>query len=239
MEPSPRGGPRPSLIKRSPKDALLLEDQHQNSLEAYGPPSVLVNGGYTVLHSPNSAGRYLLPPRGPITSDLLKLARPELQLELRTALFQAFDKGKSVVTPPVDMTLDGKPCRVTLSVRPRKPLTENGKPRERQALVVFLEDEIDILPHETAPKADRDLARGHARISQLETEAERLREQLQVTTEEYDSSNEEMKAANEELQSINEEYHLTTEELGDQQGGAGGRQRGASDRQQRAEEPAR
>ncbi len=213
MEPSPRGGPSSALLKRSPKDALLLEDQHQKSLEAYGPPSVLVNGDYTILHISNSAGRYLLPPRGPITSDLLKLARPELQLELRTALFQAFDKGKSVVTTPIDLALDGSSCRVTISVRPRKPLAENGKARERQALVLFLEDEIDTLPRPAGAQPDRDLARGRARISQLETEAERLREQLQITTEEYDSSNEEMKAANEELQSINEEYHLTTEEL--------------------------
>jgi two-component system CheB/CheR fusion protein len=42
---------------------------------------------------------------------------------------------------------------------------------------------------------------------------QRLREQLQVTIEEYDSSSEEMKAANEELQSINEEYRSATEEL--------------------------
>jgi two-component system CheB/CheR fusion protein len=47
----------------------------------------------------------------------------------------------------------------------------------------------------------------------LQNEVQRLREQLQITIEEYDSSNEEMKAANEELQSINEEYRSATEEL--------------------------
>jgi two-component system CheB/CheR fusion protein len=49
--------------------------------------------------------------------------------------------------------------------------------------------------------------------SQLQAEIQRLREQLQITIEEYESSNEEMKAANEELQSINEEYRSATEEL--------------------------
>ena len=47
----------------------------------------------------------------------------------------------------------------------------------------------------------------------METEVRRLREQLQISIEEYDSSNEELKASNEELQSINEEYRSATEEL--------------------------
>jgi two-component system CheB/CheR fusion protein len=50
-------------------------------------------------------------------------------------------------------------------------------------------------------------------VARLQSENQHLREQLQVTIEEFDSSNEEMKASNEELQSINEEYRSATEEL--------------------------
>jgi len=70
-----------------------LDDKHRKALEGYGPPSILVDENYAILHISETAGRYLLQPKGPITSDLLKLVRPELQLELRTALFQAFLPG--------------------------------------------------------------------------------------------------------------------------------------------------
>jgi two-component system CheB/CheR fusion protein len=80
--------------------------------------------------------------------------------------------------------------------------------------VFFIEDEVEdadevpeefVTPHS---QAERDQL-----IKDLQADNQRLREQLQITIEEYESSNEEMKAANEELQSINEEYRSATEEL--------------------------
>ena len=85
---------------------------------------------------------------------------------------------------------------------------------ERQALVFFIEDEVEdpdqALEDQALPRTPGDRVQ---LVGQMQGEIQRLREQLQITTEEYDSSNEEMKAANEELQSINEEYRSTTEEL--------------------------
>jgi len=80
--------------------------------------------------------------------------------------------------------------------------------------VVFLEDELD----EPAGPITGEIAGIRERendqlVAQLEAEASRLREQLQITVEEHESSIEEMKATNEELQSINEEYRSATEEL--------------------------
>ncbi len=86
---------------------------------------------------------------------------------------------------------------------------------EKQALVLFLENELDESIEMPGKDIDQ-LANREERntlVAQLQTEVQHLREQLQVTIEEYDSSNEEMKAANEELQSINEEYRSATEEL--------------------------
>ena len=196
------------------EEPVILEEQHQRALEYYGPPSIIVNERYVILHVSESAGRYLHQPKGPITGDLLTLVRPELQLEVRTALFHAFEKAKATVSRPVTVQFNGHRRRVVVAVRPRPVDGPVDRMAEFQALVLFIEDELldpdeitegMLVPH---TQAERDQM-----VAQLQAEIQRLREQLQITIEEYDSSNEEMKAANEELQSINEEYRSATEEL--------------------------
>jgi hypothetical protein len=41
---------------------------------------------------PRTAGRYILPSGGPLSGDVVDLARPELRLELHSALHRAFDQ---------------------------------------------------------------------------------------------------------------------------------------------------
>jgi two-component system, chemotaxis family, CheB/CheR fusion protein len=141
---------------------------------------------------------------------LLKQVRPELHLELRAALFHAFNTDKAVLAKPVAVTFNGHARRVVVSVRPRRGEAAS----EKQALVFFLEDETAVPQVEAeASQAYHQDDRNQALVAQLEADVGYLREQLQTVTEEYESSNEEMRAANEELQSINEEYRSATEEL--------------------------
>ncbi|HSJ86870.1 MAG TPA: PAS domain-containing protein, partial [Anaerolineales bacterium] len=200
--------------ERVPEESMLLEEQHQRALESYGPPSIIVNEQYRILHVSENAGRYLHQPKGPITGDLLTLIRPEMQLEVRTALFHAFEKGTATVSGPIAVSLNGHRRRVIVSVRPRPEGLSFDHATERQALVLFLEDEvIDADEVAEEPFAPSTQAEPDQVVAHLQAEIQRLREQLQITTEEYNSSNEEMKAANEELQSINEDYRSATEEL--------------------------
>ena len=189
-----------------------VEELHRASLEQFGPPTVLVGEDYNVVHVSESAGRFFTLPKGAVTADVLKLVRPELQMELRSALFQAFEKGRAVLTHPVPMRFDGQPHNVAVFVRPRAPRAASPL-AEREALVVFLEDEFERLEGDKSTGVMPSGEREDAMVLQLEAEVTRLREQLQATIEEFDSSNEEMKAGNEELQSINEEYRSATEEL--------------------------
>jgi two-component system CheB/CheR fusion protein len=197
---------------RLSEEGSTAEGQHQRALEFYGPPSVLIDARYQVLHVSETAGRYLQQPKGPITGDLLKLVRPELQLELRKVLSQAFEKGQAIVSPSIPVQFNGHPRRVVVSVRPRTD-PDLDQITEKQALVVFLEDEIDEPGETLESHAPANGAESDTRPAQLAGEVQRLREQLQLTVEEYERSNEEMKATNEELQSINEEYRSATEEL--------------------------
>jgi two-component system CheB/CheR fusion protein len=203
-------------FSRSLQEPEIMEEQHQSALESYGPPSLLVNERYVILHVSEHAGRYLHQPKGPITGDLLTLVRPELQLQLRTVLFHAFEKGKATASRPVNIQFNGHKRRVVLWVRPRSDYSNPERITEKQALVFFIEDEVDS-PDETTGTMDAVVPSTEAErdqmVAQLQSEIQRLREQLQITVEEYESSTEEMKAANEELQSTNEEYRAATEEL--------------------------
>ena len=208
-ETSPR-----HLTGRLVDEVAMPEEQHYYAIETYGPPSLVVNQRNAILHVSETAGRYLLQPKGPITGDVISLVRPELQFELRNALFHAFEKGKASVSRPISVRFNGHTGRVVISVRPRHEPEHLEEPGNHQALVLFLEDEVFDADQslEEAPET-RTPAERDQMIVQLQAEIQRLREQLQITTEEYDSSAEEMKAANEELQSINEEYRSATEEL--------------------------
>jgi two-component system CheB/CheR fusion protein len=196
-------------------DLPALDEAHKQALEQFGPPSILVNGEYHIVHLSETAGRYLLQPKGPITSELLKIIRPELQMDLRAALFQSFDEERIIISKPIPVQFNGHARKVVFSVLPRKKSTEGPNHPEKLALVVFLEDELPESASDSQTEAEHgsDRARDSALIQQLEAEIRQLREQMQVTVEEYESSNEEMKAGNEELLSINEEYRSATEEL--------------------------
>ena len=198
--------PRPHSVNEIPR----LTEEHAQALEVHAPPSVLINEHYAILHVSETAGRFLIQPSGPITTELLKLIRPELQLELRTALLQVFEKNQAVLTSPIPVKFNGHPHRVILSIQPRFHVTENGKRQEKRAIVFFLEDDQEEPVRYPAPA---EAGTKHALVRQLENEVRRLREQLQASIEQYESSSEELKASNEELQSINEEYRSATEEL--------------------------
>lgn len=198
--------------KRSVTDVSLIQD-HLKALEETGPPSIWVDEDYMILNISESAGRFLVYPGGPVTNHLLHLVRPELHTELRSALFQAFEKGKSTVSTPLNVHLDGGTERVVIAVRLDKRKAEFKKEQARRALVIFIEDEDAAGPGVEKAAKDRSVQRSEDVVKQLEREVHHLRSRLQASLEEFNSSNEEMKAANEELQSINEEYRSTTEEL--------------------------
>ena len=204
---------RPLHTPRTHTTAELprLADEHFRAVEVHAPPSVLIDDKYAVLHVSESAGRYLVQPSGPITTDLLKLVRPELQLELRTALFRAFEKDHAILSPPIAVRFNGNAHRVILSIKPQHGTAKDGSKQEKHALVFFLEDE-QVEPTIEATQ-EQDSTSQNALVRQLENQVRRLGEQLQASIEEYESSSEELKASNEELQSINEEYRSATEEL--------------------------
>lgn len=200
---------------RNLEQTQTVEERYEKVLETHGAPSVIINENHVILHLSKTAGRYLLPPEGSLTSDVLKLVRPELQLELRNAIFQAFEKDRSIVGNPVFVQFNGHPHRVVLAVRPIPDVKSTRESGEKEALVLFLENEVDELIDVTAAHAEplTDHVEQNVLVAQVQSENQRLRDQLQVTIEEYETSNEELQSLNEEYRSAIEELETSKEEL--------------------------
>ncbi len=170
---------------------------HQKMVERYALPSILIDQDSRIVHSSESAARYLQVPGGEMSANVFKLIREELRIELRAALQSATDHAKSTRTRWIAMQLEGKPAQVMLIVRAPRDDGMDGL-----TLVMF--DELDATAasegERPSPTEDR-------------VELDHTKERLRSVIAQYETSQEEMKVANEELQSINEELRSTMEEL--------------------------
>ncbi|MGB6056062.1 MAG: CheR family methyltransferase [Burkholderiaceae bacterium] len=175
---------------------------HQRVLAQYAPPSVIVNRESNIVHMSDRAGRFLRHVGGEPSRNLISLVYPELRVELRTALFQARQSGKSVEARRVQLPRDDRVFYVNMIVRP----FHDEEAADDFLLVLF--DEVEESMCESPPDD-----RGDSVLAQLEQELQRTREQLQETVEQSEISNEDLRASNEELQAINEELRSATEEL--------------------------
>jgi two-component system, chemotaxis family, CheB/CheR fusion protein len=191
----------PAAVNERPAPA----DLHQRILEQYAPPSILLTDEQQVVHISASAARYLAVSGGEPSRDLLKLIRPELRLDVRSAVHQALRDRAPVEVRGVQLR-EGD--RVTIVAR---PVLRPGEPPTGFLLVLF---DPETAPPDAAPPAAVQISTpGEGAMAQLEEELERVKQQLSDTIEQYESHVEEAKAANEELQAMNEELRSAAEEL--------------------------
>lgn len=183
---------------------------HQNLLERFAPPSILVSPDNRLVHLSEHAGRYLVHPGGEVTSNVLRLVREELRGELQSLLQLTRDTRTPADSSAIAVRLNGHKAPVVMHVRPAPEVEQEGF-----ALVIFNERQ-PLAEHENGSGYLSGVVVGNAseqRITELETELNVARQRLQTIIEEYETSQEEMKAANEEMQSTNEELRSTLEEL--------------------------
>lgn len=182
------------------KERITYGDLHGRLLEAYAPPSVVVNEAFELVHISERAGRYLRLPGGEPSENLLQLVRPELRLELRTALHQAVTQRTNIKARPV--RLDDEET-ITLHVR---PVLGGADSARGFLLIVFVNDDGEAAP-ELAVVTDEPIA------TQLEAELSRLKAELRLSSSQHELNAEELRASNEELQALNEELRSAAEEL--------------------------
>ncbi|HWK90395.1 MAG TPA: chemotaxis protein CheB, partial [Longimicrobium sp.] len=194
----PAPAPRPATDGGGPRSpGFPYGALHLRMLESYAPPSLVVDERGQVVHLSGGAGQYLHLGEGQPSRSLVDLARGGLRMELRAALYQAFEKG----LPTTRRVRDGDGRAVDVRVTP--PLDDGQA--GRYALVVFEERAAPAPGPAAAPGADT--AHG------LEEELRRAREQLEATSAARDRTVRELRSANDEMHSVNEEQRAAAEEL--------------------------
>jgi two-component system, chemotaxis family, CheB/CheR fusion protein len=199
--------PRPSQSEALRPLANLQQLADRKVLERFGPAGVLVNENLDVLQFRGRTGLFLEPQPGMATLNLLKLARPELHVELRTATHRALEQNVSTSARGVQLPVDGGIRSVSIEVHPLR----DAETSTRSLLVLFRPEDPEEGREDPEP-----VVRGpteDSRTDALERELASTKDYLQSTIEELETSNEELKSANEELQSSNEELQSTNEEL--------------------------
>ncbi len=205
---------RPRLENSAQREADRI------TVNQFAPPSVLVSGDWEILQFRGRTSRYLHPPVGKASLNLLKMAREELLLPLRGVVNEARKQGHPVLRQRVGMVEGGAACSVNLRVIPLRNL------REAYFLIFFEENEsaagkravTDSKPLETTvpsrPEEESSRFRAVRReLAETPDFLQSIQEQYEAAHEELSTSNAEVQSANEELQSINEELETSKEEL--------------------------
>lgn len=176
---------------------------HQFALEKYGPPTVLMDQSFRMVHVSQRAGQFLRHVSGEPSHSLLALIKPELRVDLQTAVLEAIETGRPVQSRRLPSKEAQREVKITVS-----PFTVEGTD-EQLLLVVFEEFALSSIPPAEVPAG----MSSDAIINRLEADNQALGKQLQHTIERFTRTTDELKTSNEEFQAINEELRSATEEL--------------------------
>ena len=115
-------GPVPPLTRvgagRMASERISPGELHQRLLERYAPPSLIATEDHHVVHLSERVGRFLQVTGGEPSRDLIRMARPDLRADLRTALHQAVLDRRNVEARSVHAMLDDGPHLVDICVYP-------------------------------------------------------------------------------------------------------------------------
>ena len=179
----------------------------QALLQTFVPASVTTDSHGNILYVHGDTGRYLRPAPGPLSTNVVEMAREGLQFDLRVAINAAARAAPTLNQDVSVKTSDGF-STVRFSVR-ALPRDQSGE----ALLLVSFEDVADPAAKPGRTKRSAAASAETTRIAELERELAYTRESLRSNIEEQQASNEELKSTNEELQSTNEELQSSNEEL--------------------------
>ncbi len=194
-----------------------MEKEIDNLLLAqYVPASVVVNNDLQILRFHGPTSRYLQPPFGKASLNLLKMVREDLVFELRTLLHKAKKEAIPVKKEDIHLSSNNGMEKVNIEVVPIRVSSQ-----EPYFLILFRESEQEkVIEDGTKFNGENRKTGEDNRLIMLEQELREAKENIrtmgeefEAATEELQSSNEEVLSSNEELQSMNEELETSREEL--------------------------
>jgi two-component system, chemotaxis family, CheB/CheR fusion protein len=186
-------------------DGLLLSD--------YVPASVIINNAMEVTQFRGRTSKYLNPPQGKASLNILKMVHPDLTFELNTTIHKVIKSKQSVKRSGIEMKKEHVTHFMTIQVLPLK-----GHFDEPFFAVIFTEDVEESESKKGTGKkgqsyADQRIKKLEEQLAQSMTDMQGVFEGQETVNEELQSANEEVVSTNEELQSINEELETSKEEI--------------------------
>ncbi len=187
--------------------------------QRFVPGSIVVNDEMEIVQFRGKIGPFLEPASGHPTFSLSKMAREDIQVDLRDALTRAKKENRRVRKEGLRIASNGGTRAIDLEVIPIR-----GQSAGERLYIIAFQDAARPVPSTAAGRRrlERQTEKGRTsrELARTNHEVERLREQLhtlidehETTLEEFKSANAEILSANEELQSSNEELETTKEEL--------------------------
>ncbi len=202
----------------------LRKEAERIVLERYAPPSLVVDADMRIINFQGDTSPYLRPAAGEASFEILKLIRPELLLETRSAIQEAKKHGAPAVRESLPYKRNGQVYRTDLEVVPIVGRTPKGV----DFLILFQNPRVEVvergglgMQRKTSSTAEareaeqlkQQLASSQDHLRSLMEDQEAAAEELRAANEEILSSNEELQSTNEELQTAKEELQSSNEEL--------------------------
>ncbi len=194
------------------KEMSIGEVTKKMLLKCYCPSCVVINEKFDIVYFQGQTVAYLEPPVGEPSLNILKMAREDLRLDLRSAIYKVVRQKTAVVHKGLRITANGKSTMINLVVR---PFLET---KSLLGLMLVIFEELTPPLSSSSPAMGKKEEFGRTvetdkRIKELEDELNSTRESLRDVIEELEISNEKFKTANEMIQTVNEELQSANEEL--------------------------
>ncbi len=191
----------------------LPQDPHDEILRValiggFAPPSVLVDGNWTIVRTHGNVDRFLTFRQGKPSFALMDLVKAEIRADLLAMLHRCRKLGKRI---SADLAVrDG---RKTVAIRAEVLKTSFPGGTAGSFYLVSFQDLQEALPSGKRGRKAGKTQGAADRLAALENELSKNRAHLQTVIEELETSNEELQSVNEELQAANEELQSSNEEL--------------------------
>jgi len=195
-------------------DALLVAE--------FLPASVVINHHLEIVQFRGTTDLFLTHPKGRATFNVLKMARPEIAFELRTAISKAIKTNQRVRKTGIELKVNSVVKMISIEIVPvaidwNEPLLLILFTEHEQAELYAEEDgggkNNSVAKDRRILKLEHEVASARADAISISQDQEAFTEELQSAHEEVVSSNEELQTLNEELETSKEEIESANEEL--------------------------
>jgi two-component system CheB/CheR fusion protein len=188
-------------------DGVLISD--------FMPASVVINHQMEIVQFRGTTDLFLTHPKGQATFNIIKMARPEIAFELRSAIAKVIKSRLRIRKTGIEYKVNSMVKVISLDVVPLA--VEWNEPL---ILIIFTEQEQAHSLEQDVNKGKNNSPVKDRRIKKLEQElvlaysdAIAISLEQDAFTAELQSAHEEVVSSNEELQTVNEELETSKEEI--------------------------